>query len=155
MQYSNKDNIQTLRNAIKVTLTLLTLLAIIAVLGDFPILRYGLPVIVGVWLILLAVAAAGGADEIYINVGHGYVEVLRRKLITIKGHRKPVISTKEENLIKVKYSKFMWFRYARINYHGHDGREKATSMGLTMIEQSKRRELIDQLRTICKNNKAR
>lgn len=154
MQYTNKDNIQTMRNTIKVALTLLTLLAILALLGDFPLLRSALIGIVGLWFLLLLIAVMGGADEIYINVGHGYVEVLRRKLISIKGHRKAVISTNEENLRKVKYSKFMWFRYARITYINIEGKEKQTTLGLTMLERVKRRELIEQLHTICKKNKA-
>ena len=154
MQYSNRENIQGICLAMKFAMAVLTMLLVIAVFGWYPLLHSALPVMLAVWTLCLLVGLFGGFDELYVNVGQGYVEVLRRRFLSLSEHREVVISTKSENLYRVKYTRFAYFRFARIYYKGHTGTEKRIIFGLTMMDRQKRRDLIEQLRTICNNNKA-
>ncbi|MCQ2204394.1 MAG: hypothetical protein MJZ15_08135 [Bacteroidales bacterium] len=153
MQYSNKQDIMTLRSAVKVAVAVVTVLLMLPVLGDFPMLRsIWLPVFF-VWIAIVLFAYCGGIDEIYVSAGHGYVEILRAKFVTTSSHRTVLISTKAENIRKVKYRRLGMMRRLDITYREpKDNEERQVKIGLTMVDRSKRRELFRTLSEMCRSN---
>lgn len=152
MQYSNSQSIRTTTTVTKAALGILTVLLMLPILGSFPALKSLSPAFFVLWLIVVLFALFGGIDELYITLGHGWVEILKSRFISTTSHRQVVISTNEANIVKVRYYRFLFIRIARITYKKHDDVVSNKYIGLTMVERKKRHEFIRELNQICKRN---
>ncbi|MCQ2227583.1 MAG: hypothetical protein MJZ01_06735 [Bacteroidales bacterium] len=152
MQYTNRQNIYKARTVLKGVFGLLAILFVVAFMGDYAELHKVWPLI-GVMLLFVAMLSAfGGFDELLVSVGQGYIEVDSRPFVEIRKGGRQLISADASRLISVKYTRFMFLRYVRLRYMSHSNKEKTVTIGLTFMGSIHRRELLRDLKIICKNN---
>jgi len=152
MQYTNAQSIKTISTVTKATIAILTVLLLLPVLGTFPTLQSLFPILFVIWVFIILLAYLGVIDELYISLGHGWIEILRKRFISTTPHRTADLSINEDRIVTFSYRRFLIFRTVRITYKDDNNATTSKAIGLTMVCKAKRHEFIRELKNICKRN---
>ena len=154
MQYDNKSDVEKRRVVAKVIGVVLTILLILPVFGQFPVLLYIWLPLLFLLLMLLVFATSGALDIMYISIGNGNVDVRVSPFFSTSKHRRRIVSTESENICGYSYQRVLFLRKFTIRYQLPDASQPTkVTLWITLMGKRRRHELCNCFHSIITQNK--
>ena len=150
MLYSNHQAIARIRNGAR-ALWILTAIGFLATLFSDESSEYLPFTFLILFLLVALISYYGGLCNLDISIGMGYAEIVYEPLFK-HSRGKKILSVTAHDINYVKFYSLLFMNFMRIGYYDKYGRRHRKTIGLTCMNNRKRREMKHELHSICSRN---
>ncbi len=146
MTYQNRANASVVRAMIRILLGLMAIVTAFWFLdtderaGSMVGTLFG-----GMFVLLVLAVSFGGLHELNIRADNSVIEIGNEPILRNHGNTKThtILTSNDDNrLLTYRHLNLCLVHYVYVRYIGHRGKEKKFWVGLTLMEQRKRKELL-------------